>query len=71
MTFRLRKGPLPDAKDKEWLAKNVCPVQSTDDLTNLTDLSYLKRCYWRCKVIGLGESTHGTKEYVHPSGIVL
>jgi erythromycin esterase len=55
--------PLPNEKDLKWLAKNVLDIHSTDDLTNFSDLSFLRRVIGNANVVALGESTHGTKEY--------
>jgi erythromycin esterase len=46
-----------------WLQKNTIPLESTRAETGLTDLEPLGALVGNARMIGLGEATHGTKEF--------
>jgi erythromycin esterase len=54
---------VPKAKEIEWLKNTIKEIASTSDYQDLSDLSFLKKTISNAKVVGLGESTHGTKEF--------
>ncbi len=46
-----------------WLNKNSFPIQTIEPTDNFSDLKPLKAILQEVRVIGLGESTHGTREF--------
>ncbi|MFN3266721.1 MAG: erythromycin esterase family protein [Deinococcales bacterium] len=46
-----------------WLQKNTIPLESTRAETGLSDLEPLGNLVTDSRMIGLGEATHGTKEF--------
>ena len=46
-----------------WLRQNSIPVQHIEAGNGFTDLQPLKRILADVKVVGLGETTHGTREF--------
>lgn len=55
-----RVRSVPDSNDINWLEKVYVPLSETDSEINMQDL---KKQFTDARVIGLGESTHGTKEF--------
>lgn len=47
-----------------WLKQNSFPIASLEPSANFADLQPLKKILNDVSVIGLGESTHGTREFV-------
>lgn len=46
-----------------WLTRNSTPLATTDPAAALTDLEPFAQMIGGARVIGLGESTHGTREF--------
>lgn len=46
-----------------WIKKNSFPIESVVPTKNFSDLQPLKRILQDVEVIGLGEGTHGTREF--------
>jgi erythromycin esterase len=46
-----------------WLSSNLTPLTTTDPLGSLDDLAPLKQMIGSAHLIGLGEGTHGTREF--------
>jgi len=47
----------------EWLKKNVIPLNSANPGSDFSDLAKLKPLFRNAEIIGLGEATHGTREF--------
>jgi erythromycin esterase len=47
----------------DWLKKNVHPVKTAKAGSGFDDLGFLKDMIGDAEIIGLGEATHGTKEF--------
>ena len=47
----------------DWLKNNITPLTSDAPGTEFSDLDQLKPFFKEVKIIGLGESTHGTREF--------
>ncbi len=43
--------------------ENIVPIRSVTELEDFTDLEPLKKTFAKVRYIGLGESTHGTREF--------
>jgi len=46
-----------------WIKQNAIPLKSVIPETGMKDLSPLKKTLKNVKIVGLGEATHGTKEF--------
>lgn len=51
-----------DHKVVDWINRHAVPLQSTDPRAPLDDLRSLRRVVGPATVVGLGESTHGSRE---------
>jgi len=47
----------------DWLKKNAIPIKSVEAGNGFADLQPLKRILADARVVGLGEATHGTREF--------
>jgi len=47
----------------DWLKKNAIPIKSVEAGNGFADLQPLKRILSDARVVGLGEATHGTREF--------
>ena len=47
----------------KWLAKNAIPLHSIKTGSGFADLQPLKKVFQDVRVVGLGEATHGTREF--------
>ena len=48
-----------------WIQENAIPIRHIEAGNNYSDLQPLKEILKDVKVVGLGESTHGTREMFH------
>ena len=55
----------PDAQgpDLTWLEQNAVPLATTEPGGPYTDLAPLKEMVGTARIVGLGEQTHGTREF--------
>jgi|GEM_PF-2428764 len=59
-------APSFTSSQKKWLRQQITPFRSVDVdsfQTGMTDLHFLKSICHNAKIIGMGESTHGTSEF--------
>jgi erythromycin esterase len=47
----------------DWLKENVIPLESANPDSGFSDLEKLKPLFHNAEIIGLGEATHGTREF--------
>jgi len=47
----------------EWIRSHAAPLTTTDPTAPLTDLDTLRSMIGSARVVGLGEATHGTREF--------
>ena len=47
----------------EWLKENVIPLKSANPGNDFSDLAKLKPLFRNAEIIGLGEASHGTREF--------
>jgi erythromycin esterase len=47
----------------EWLKENIIPLKTDNPGSNFSDLENLKPLFQNAEIIGLGEATHGTREF--------
>src|SRR5262245_38032425 len=47
----------------DWLKKNAIPIKSVEAGNGFADLQPLKRILADTSVVGLGEATHGAREF--------
>ena len=47
-----------------WIQKNAIPLQTTDPGGSNADLKLLKQIVGNASIVGLGEETHGTHEFI-------
>ncbi len=47
----------------EWIRRNAVALSSTDPTADLSDLDTLRSLIGTARIAGLGEATHGTKEF--------
>lgn len=64
----LRQGPEPligePSRDQlDWLRTNAIPLRTPDAGSGFDDLQPLKQIIGNARVVGLGEATHGTREF--------
>jgi len=50
------------SKINKWSKENLVEIKSADPLTDFTEIDQFKERIKNCRVIGLGEATHGTQE---------
>lgn len=56
--------PPPDASTLRWLATRSAPLRTTDPTArDRTDLQHFDAIVGDARVVGLGESTHGTRDF--------
>ena len=53
----------PTEKQIEWLKQQSHPFKTPQAGTGFEDLSWIKEAFGNSEIIGLGEATHGTKEF--------
>jgi erythromycin esterase len=53
----------PTEKQIEWLREQSHPFKTPEAETGFEDLSWIKGAFGNAEIIGLGEATHGTKEF--------
>jgi erythromycin esterase len=46
-----------------WLKSNISPLATTDPSASLSDLAPIKNIVGNSQIVGLGEATHGTREF--------
>lgn len=46
-----------------WLQDNAIPIRHLEAGNGFTDLQPLKRLFEDARIVGLGEATHGTREF--------
>lgn len=51
------------AKQIEWLKENIIPLKTNDPSSDFSDLENLQPLFQNAEIIGLGEATHGTREF--------
>jgi erythromycin esterase len=56
------RSPAPDAV-VDWMTKAAIPIATTDPAHDVTDLEPLGGVIGSASVVGLGEATHGTREF--------
>src|SRR5579862_3784282 len=49
---------------RTWLKQHCVPIKSIKPGNDISDLQFLKPVLKNVELIGLGESTHGTSEFV-------
>lgn len=47
----------------EWLKENIIPLNTDNPSSNFSDFENLKPLFQNAEIIGLGEATHGTREF--------
>lgn len=47
----------------DWLGNNAVPIQSVEADTGLDDLMAMKTFFQEVKLVGMGEATHGTRDF--------
>ncbi len=52
-----------DTEIIEWLRQNSMPIEHTEAENGFSDLQPLKKILKDVKIVGLGENTHGTREF--------
>jgi erythromycin esterase len=55
--------PEAQGPDLTWLRQNAVPLATTDPGGSYTDLAPLKEMVGSARIVGLGEQTHGTREF--------
>lgn len=55
--------PVPNPSEVEWLRSEVLPLETTDPTLSLSDLQPLAQMIGNARIVGLGEATHGTREF--------
>lgn len=48
---------------KQWLAVNAIPLRTVETDNNFSDLQSLKKILKGVQIVGMGEATHGTREF--------
>lgn len=48
---------------KKWLSTNALPLRTVETDDNFADLQPLKRILKNVQIVGMGEATHGTREF--------
>lgn len=48
---------------KQWLAANSIPLRTVETDNNFSDLEPLKKVFRNVQIVGMGEATHGTREF--------
>jgi erythromycin esterase len=59
----LLQNPARDSAVVEWIRTNAVPLRTVDADSGFGDLAPLKNVLKDVRVVGLGESTHGTSEF--------
>ena len=63
VTFFCLTGSGLDQTEIDWIAAHALPLTSTEDLGLYDDLLPLRESLSDAKLVGLGEGTHGTREF--------
>jgi len=61
LDFEGAPGPLPQTVD--WVSRTALPLSTTDPTASIDDLEPLGQMVGSAHVVGLGEGTHGTREF--------
>ena len=61
LDFEAVLAPSPSAVD--WVAQHASPLATSDPNASLSDLAPLKAMIGNAHIVGLGEGTHGTREF--------
>lgn len=56
---------------RSWLAKHAVPMKNLEGNSNLDDLLPLEKILKNVRVVGLGEATHGTREFFQAKNRVI
>ena len=61
LDFEGAPGPLQQTVD--WVSRTALPLSTTDPTASIDDLEPLRQMVGAAHVVGLGEGTHGTREF--------
>ena len=56
---------------KEWLDKNAIKIKTVEPGNDFEDLQPLKKLFGDCRIVAIGEATHGTREFFQMSHRLL
>jgi erythromycin esterase len=63
MNLDFEGAPGPQQQTVDWVSRTALPLSTTDPNASLDDLEPLRQMVGSAHVVGLGEGTHGTREF--------